>query len=290
MKTTKRIICIFLALTFALLVGCKDNSLSAVSLPVDRVVAETDTHRVFYLNEKCYIEFFEDLDYQNDSPIMASSSPAYVTVQNAGELVDKILKNDFTLEQKRMIYRATTDENGKIDRCIFDIEKMYQPVFFDEAKVERLIWTGFPSYFYIIRYADGFRVNITYYEKDYYTEIYQRDVTDEIAELEADPDEYAVTQLEGRNAVEYRSDMDMYICYDIEDNGRNITVLERYWLDNDLGYPNSDTVPFYIYMYVTEDDVNYKISMDDIYKYFTEHPGEEWLLSFGVEPYVPAGE
>ena len=99
MKTTKRIICIFLALTFALLVGCKDNS-----LPVDRVVAETDTHRVFYSNEKCYIEFFEDLDYQNDSPIMASSSPAYVTVQNAGELRKKILENDFTVKQKQMIY------------------------------------------------------------------------------------------------------------------------------------------------------------------------------------------
>ena len=80
MKTTKRIICIFLALTFALLVGCKDNS-----LPVDRVVAETDTHRVFYSNEKCYIEFFEDLDYQNDSPIMASVRAPSVDVQNAEE-------------------------------------------------------------------------------------------------------------------------------------------------------------------------------------------------------------
>ena len=287
MKTTKRIFCIFLATVsiLLLLVGCKDNS-----LPVDRVVAETDTHRVFYSNEKCYIEFFEKLDCENDSPIMASSSPAYVTVQNAGELVNKILENDFTFAQKQMIYRATTDENGKIDRCIFDIEKMYQPVFPENTELQKLMWDGLPYYFYIAEYAESFRVQVTCYEKDYYSEVYKRDITDEIAELEADPDEYAVTQLEGRNAVEYRSDKDMYICYDIENNGRNITVLERYWLDNYLGYPNSDTVPFYIYMYVTEDDVNYKISMDDIHKYFTEHPGEEWLLSFGVEPYVPAGE
>ena len=54
MKTTKQIICIFLALTFALLVGCKDNS-----LPVDKVVAETDGHILFYSGEDCYLKFFD---------------------------------------------------------------------------------------------------------------------------------------------------------------------------------------------------------------------------------------
>lgn len=284
MKTIKRIICIFLALIFALLAGCKDNS-----LPVDRVVAETDTHRVFYSNEKCYIEFFEDLDYQNDSPIMASVRAPSVDVQNAEELVDKILKNDFTFAQKRMIYRATTDENGKIDRCIFDIEKMYQPVFSDEAKVEKLIWTGFPSYFYIIRYADGFRVNITYYEKDYYTEIYQRDVTDEIAELEAS-DSYTVTQLNDKNAVEYRGKSRKFVIYDIEKDGKNITVKEEYHISDIYGDVVSETVPCNIDVYVTEDNLCYKVRVTDCYRLFDEHPGEEWLLSFGMEPYVPAGE
>ncbi len=284
MKTTKRIICIFLALTFALLVGCKDNS-----LPVDRVVAETDTHRVFYSNEKCYIEFFEDLKYSGKSNLLSIEEVTAVKVQNADELCKKIVENDFTFEEKRMIYYATTDENGDLERCVFDIEKMYQPVFPENTELKHLVWHGLPYYLYVARYAESFLVYVSYYEKDYYSEVYKREITDEIAKLEAS-DSYTVTQVKDKNAIEYRSDTDMYICYDIEDNGRNITVLERYWLDNDLGYPNSDTVPFYIYMYVTEDDVNYEISMDDIYKYFNEHPGEEWLLSFGMEPYVPAGE
>ena len=212
MKTTKRIFCIFLATAFILLLlaGCKDNS-----LPVDRVVAETDTHRVFYSNEKCYIEFFEDLDYQNDSPIMASSSPDYVTAQNAGELVDKILKNDFTFEQKRMIYRATTDENGEIDRCIFDIEKMYQPVFPENSEFQQLAWDGY-RYTYTVRYADSFPVYFEVFEKDDYAEFYQRYVTDEISGFESKPDKYTITQLDDRNAVEYRGSRNKFIIYNIE--------------------------------------------------------------------------
>lgn len=284
MKTTKRIICIFLALTFALLVGCKDNS-----LPVDKVVAETDTHRVFYSNEKCYIEFFEDLDYQNDSPIMASSSPAYVTVQNAGELVDKILKNDFTFEQKLMIYRATTDENGEIDRCIFDIEKMYQPVFPENTELQKLMWDGLPYYFYIAEYAESFRVQVTCYEKDYYSEVYKRDITDEIAEFEAS-DSYTVTQLKDKNAVEYRGKSRKYVIYDIEKDGKSITVEEEYHISDIYGDVVSETVPYSIDVYVTEGDLCYNVYVADCYFLFDEHPGEEWLLSFGMEPYVPAGK
>lgn len=281
MKTTKRTICIFLALTFALLAGCKDNS-----LPVDRVVAETDTHRVFYSNEKCYIEFYENLDYQNDSPIMASSSPAYVTVQNAGELVDKILKNDFTLEQKRMIYFATTGENGEIDRCIFDIEKMYQPVFPENSEFQQLAWDGY-RYTYTVRYADSFPVYFEVFEKDDYEEFYQRYVTDEISGFESKPDKYAITQLDDGKAVEYRGDRCKYIIYNVEEGEKQITVKEEYHISESFDDIVSETVPYSITMYITEGDANYCISIQDPYKRFTTHPGEEWLLSFGMEPYVP---
>ena len=286
MKTTKRIFCIFLATVsiLLLLVGCKDNS-----LPVDRVVAETDTHRVFYSNEKCYIEFFEKLDYENDSPIMASSSPAYVTVQNAGELVNKILENDFTFAQKQMIYRATTDENGKIDRCIFDIEKMYQPVFPENSEFQQLAWDGY-RYTYTVRYADSFPVYFEVFEKDDYAEFYQRYVTDEISGFESKPDKYTITQLDDGNAVEYRGDRRKCIIYNVEEGEKQITVKEEYHISESFDDIVSETVPYSITMYITEGDANYCISIQDPYKHFAEHPGEEWLLSFGMEPYVPAGE
>jgi len=38
-------------------------------------------------------------------------------------------------------------------------------------------------------------------------------------------------------------------------------------------------------MYVVQGDMCYTISFN--LQYFTTHPSEEWLLSFGMEPYVP---
>ena len=47
----------------------------------------------------------------------------------------------------------------------------------------------------------------------------------------------------------------------------------------------SETVPSSIEMYVVQGDVCYTISFN--LQYFTTRPTEEWLLSFGMEPYVP---
>ena len=281
MKTTKRIFCIFLALLFALLVGCKDNS-----LPVDRVVAETDTHRVFYSNGKCYIEFFEDLKYSGKSNLLSIEEVTTVKVQNADELCKKIVENDFTFKEKQMIYYATTDENGNLERCIFDIEKMYQPVFPENTELIHLVWHGLPYYLYVARYAESFLVYVSCYEKDYYSEVYKREITDEIAKLETS-DSYTVTQLKDKNAVEYRSDINKYVIYDIEKDGKDITVKEEYHISDIYIDVVSETVPYNINIYVTEGDLCYNVCVADCYFLFDEHPGEEWLLSFGMEPYVP---
>ena len=62
---------------------------------------------------------------------------------------------------------------------------MYQPVFPENTELQKLMWDGLPYYFYIAEYAESFRVQVTCYEKDYYSEVYKRDITDEIAEFEA---------------------------------------------------------------------------------------------------------
>ena len=283
MKTTKRIICIFLAAVsiLLLLVGCKDNS-----LPVDRVVAETDTHRVFYSNEKCYIEFFEDLKYSGKSDLLSIKKAPAVKVQNADELCKKIVENDFTFEEKQMIYYATTDEIGDLDRCIFDIEKMYQPVLPENTYLQHLVWHGLPYYLYVARYAESFLVYVSCYEKNYYSEVYKSEITDEIAEFEAS-DSYTVAQLKDNNAVEYRSKNDKYVIYDIEKDGKKITVKEEYHISDIYIDIVSETVPYNIDMYVTEGDLCYKVGVAECYRFFDEHPGEEWLVSFGMEPYVP---
>ena len=275
---TKKLVFIVLTFVLVFLTGCKDNS-----LPVDKIIAETEEHRVFYSGDKCYMEFFEEYK-QQDGGLLQSSSWS-ICVQSTEKLRKKIIENDFTWEDKFHIQLATTDEEGSLNRCIFDIENMYEPVFSDETELVHIIWQGYPQYTCVARYADSFYVFIDCYEKDYFAEIYEREVTDVLADL-AESDSYTVTQLDYRDAVEYRNDNEKHIVYNIESGGRVITVKEQYYLVEREGYIASETVPYSIYVYVTDGDVNYSAGMSELNKYFTEHPGEEWLLSFGVEPLV----
>ncbi|MBO7216852.1 MAG: hypothetical protein J6V84_07660 [Clostridia bacterium] len=279
MKTTKRTICIFLALTFALLVGCKDISLSAVSLPVDKVVAETDGHILFYSGEDCYLKFF-DPGYE---PYGCGSS--YITFESLDDFRTRLLEGDFS-ETEKWDLQLDCDEFGNIK--IFDFENMYQLASREQLSLSVVSWFGAPSY--ICKYKkenSALCVFLNYYESEEYEEEYNEHYVDFFSDLN---EKYTVSKGDNPNKTEYRSDDDMYISYDIEDNGRTIKVKEYYWLDNDVGYPNSDTVPYYIYMYITEGEMNYVIAIEEVSYSFTEHPGEEWLLSFGMEPYVPAGE
>lgn len=276
----RKIVCIILVFVFLFLTGCKDNS-----LPVDRIVAETDEHRVFYSGDKCYIEFFEEYKKGNN-PLLTLEAYHFIEVQSVNELRKKILENDFTLEDKYTIQRATTDEEGLLSECIFDIENMYEPVFPDKSVFRQITWGGWPKYTCVARYADSFLVYITYYETDYFAETYKREITDKIAKL-SELDSYTVTQLDYRDAVEYRSDISKYVFYNMEVDGRKTTVEEHYYLVEGYGTVVSETVPYSIFMYVTDGDAHYSVAIDDPCKYFTEHPGEEWLLSFGMEPFVP---
>ena len=73
----------------------------------------------------------------------------------------------------------------------------------------------------------------------------------------------------------------------IEKDGKKITVKEEYHISDIYGDIVSETVPYNIDIYVTESDLCYKVCVAECYRLFDEHPGEEWLLSFGMEPYVP---
>lgn len=51
----KKTLCLILVLVFLFLVGCKDNS-----LPVDEVIAETDSHIVFRSGKDCFLRFYDE--------------------------------------------------------------------------------------------------------------------------------------------------------------------------------------------------------------------------------------
>lgn len=275
MKTTKRIICIFLALTFALLVGCKDNS-----LPVDEVIAKTDEHRVFRSGDNVYFEFLKDPD--SESPNILGHPSAGIKFSSLTEMRRRILENDFNYFEKVDIIKGLA--NGETLRPMFDVEALYTPICPEGFRFDSLCWPGSPRYvFCFVNEAEDqpLRVYFTYYEDDYYEEAYTREC---VEFFDSSNDKYVKNEL-NEMTTEYLNDNTRYLLYIIEDNERTIQVKEKYLLSSESDSALSETVPSSIEMYVVQGDVCYTISFN--LQYFTTRPTEEWLLSFGMEPYVP---
>lgn len=278
MRITRRITCIFLATAFVLLLlaGCKDTS-----LPVDEVIAETSEHRVFRSGDDVYIEFLKDYESgDSDSGIV----PAGIGFDDLEDLKKRILENDFTDSQKAEIRRGMM-KDGEL-RPIFDIEKLYQPICPAEFSAPALSWPGTPRYTFCYLSNDESKplnVYFMYYEKTYFEETYTKECVGFFNEL---GDEYVVTESSSTDVIEYLSDDTRYLFYTIEDNGRTIHVKETYLLVSKQNAV-SETVPFTIEMYVVEGDICYTVTLDYVSQALAEHPTEEWLLSFGMEPYIP---
>lgn len=271
----KKTICLVLVLAFALLTGCKDTDETSVdisSLHVDVTLAETDTHVVFRSGEDYYLRFkFKDIP-----------GTGYVDLEflSVEDLRKHILEGDFAHYKMRSLQRFA-DDAGNIK--IFNVNNMHQPKCPDTFKLKKVIWHGL-TYYLCILVDEQVNLPVQY---DFYEGSFEQ-VYSPIEESYANlGDSYTVTQLDYKNAVEYRSDVDKYICYDIRDGDRIIKVEEFYWLTDRFGYQASETMPCDITMWVSENGVTYAISFEHLYSYFTEHPGEEWLLSFGMEPFVP---
>lgn len=91
--------------------------------------------------------------------------------------------------------------------------------------------------------------------------------------------------VEERNAevIEYTSrygDEFMRIRYTLSEANRTVIVDEVYAV-NSSRLPSSETVPRTIRIFGVDNGVCYYVAMHGL----TERPSEEWLLSFGMEPF-----
>ncbi len=271
MKTTKQMICIFLALTFALLVGCKDNS-----LPVDEVIAESELYDVVRSDMDYYI-----LNHNEQKDNDSSIGEAGVKFKSINDMRTAILENKITasdIQNIRSINHLKADEPIKL----FDLNKMYCPSSPYIIEYDKAVWYG-P--YYIVKFiatdekgdklsGSGGTDTQAEFEQAYNKRF--------VEDLEALGDKYVVTQLTDRNATEYRSDYDRYVVYTIEESGRKISVMERY---NFAGAHDdfSEEVPWIVYVHVEANGLYYSYGFID----FSTRPTKEWLLSFGMKPYVP---
>lgn len=262
----KKTICIFLILGFLFLTGCKDNS-----LPMDEVIAETDSHMVFRSGEDYYIEFYDEHDNKTENESQTETGVKFSSLE---DLRSAILHTGLEAHQ---IEKVRLNETKPVK--IFNIVNMFQV---SDVNITEVKWYG-EYYSCIFNTIDetgntvlgSASFGTSEHSKKYYQQLFEN-------KIESLDDTYVITNLNDRNATEYRGKNDMYIVYTLESQGRKIIIQEEYTYYEYQANP-SDTIPWIIHMYIQDSDMNWSIGLTN----FTSRPTEEWLLSFGMEPFVP---
>lgn len=272
MKTSKRIICAIFAVIF-ILSGCNDTS-----LPVDEVITEGETYDIVRSKEDFYILPHSKIT-EDDAE---SCEVAGVYFKSLEVLRTAMLENQLTKKQLNKIRRQNALKDNEPIK-IFDINNMYQQKLLNDFTVDEVRWFGDYYSIHLDLTEDEFAKRV-YFEMlplDKFTEI----LNDEFITLEEWTDTSAeASQLSDRNATQYIFDGRKHLHYTLTDSTRVVRVAEKYFIYSPHHTITvSDTVPKRIFLYITEGDLNYRITISGI----TSRPTEEWLLSFGMEPYVP---
>ena len=257
-------------------------------------ISETDQHRYFSKGGKFYIHY--EQDYTEDPQLYYVESPVY---DSYDEMIAVLTENIATDETREYLQRRYGDKNGNIR--VFDADGMKQAThpdfeFFKLSFNNKVAG----SYDIILKHrldsiTQALRVTV-FPDADIYDEHFEEDTAyyvthekTESAELpEKNAKEYYFDSLVRdsryssslgctlREHSEYKA-----LHYSLSaSEDKSIYVIENYEKEKGV----FGDMPTDIIVYVKEGDVCYRISTEWVYD---EPPTEEWLLSFGMEPYVP---
>ncbi|MBO7162095.1 MAG: hypothetical protein J6W15_04670 [Clostridia bacterium] len=280
----RRSICFVLSLLFALFSfsGCRNSVCHTTTLKADEIIAETDNHIVYRVGDLYYIEFFNELTGEfND----ISSRDASIPFNSMSELREFILENKFDATQQKDF--EDSSENGAIE--IINVEHLWVPVYPDDVKLVE-------SYWFTRRYAFVFESNCARYINHVFYANSEEPATDEEEiSAKAEPANGTVETLlpttESRQYIrsyyvgqsDEKKDVYVYVYYTLDDG--KTTVSESYWyhdVEPDFEIPKNG-IPKVVYIICKDEN----LVCTKTFHSFSTRPTEEWLMSFGMEPYVP---
>lgn len=265
---------VFTALSFS---GCHQPTLDA-----DEIIAKTDSHVVYRSGDFCYMEFFEDYTEHYDPLCQMTFDKEYESLEH---LRKTILENKFSeYDIGLMQYHC---DDGVVR--IFDIDKMSAPLYPEDVYEDSLWWSS-SHYYFDLKSKDKNAYIRMFFVANGNADNMRPNTEQELKEDLLGEDEAFITpvfdsvesrqyQRESSESVGYSS---IYVFYTVTDGSRTVEVEEIHRIAEGENY-TSDHTPDCITLFISENGAYCKVVIENL----SSRPTEEWLLSFGMEQYIP---
>lgn len=266
-----------LVLVIAMLTGCSTNGPASQPVqtepPIDlpyEIIRDDDGYYLL-LDDSC----------ATDDEVEGSFSQVALLIEfgSMDEMVQDIKTGNFTEKELRILSEFRKDEDGRTILC--DLSKLYDvytPEKFDEKKI---LWRGGSYRFALLSTGSDLQGRMSNGISDSSKEeaIEKLISCDGVVNFTL----LSTEQIEDRDATVITFTSENYyglkdhkrVYYTIGDENKDAFVCETYT-------PSTDAVPSIVYIYGTENGMNYVVSLTKL----QERPSVEFLMGFGVREYV----
>ena len=283
----KLLICMLISAMLFSMYACQDpENFSPLEM-------ENEDYRLDKENGKWYLEF-KDEDAIPDSEELNVSSFHLADFKSVADFYERLLYSGLP---KRALAKAKEAFNRNDDRRILlvDIENLYVPVLpcgCQEYESYRVVWEGSSLSAYIDCTHASFNFTLppervtVYPWKFGYDRLYESWIVDyfddEIILSEEKVEDRNATIYHHRPALtSYQGGTSWSVMYTLIENEKKVEVHEGY--TNEC-WQKENRVPNDIGVFIEENGIR---TFCKIYPHNDERPSEEWLLSIGVQPFVP---
>ena len=273
---------------FLLLLTVSVLFLSSCNVNSSKLIVDNDNYSVILEKDECFLVPKKDFSLGEEHSVSPELNITPVLTGIGSDTIDelyiKIISNTFTKSELSYMQRYfEKDENGRIFIC--NPNNLLVPLLPQQAEAKKVYLNG-GGYYFSLSFSDitygYFSVPTEEVFIRNYEENYENFLDNQLLTL------VKTKSVAERNATEYYYTTDVAelkkVQYTLKSGNKKICVDETYVLklDNNA-FAVSDTVPNQINLYIYENDEVAEVLLYD----FTSRPTEEWLLSFGMEPYVP---
>ena len=230
---------------------------------------KVDDYTLIKNENGCYLTFDDISKYQNNSS-NGSSVLGEIIFGSVKEFKDTVTKGLLTDWQKEIVSRFE-NVGDNIQTC--DFNNLYEPKLPQGSNAKEVYWNG-TAYSYLVMMSDQSFGYVRCYTKEMYDEIFQSKYEDFFNQ-----DTITVTGTEvidGKEITYYKTSTGVSSYnerYTLTNGNKTVTVDKIFYSSNMLNR---------VTLYCTDGFLHYTVTLHKL----TEDPTDEWLLEFGLKPYI----
>ena len=280
MKCAKKLFCALLALLIVALCGC-DGRIKG------EVLYSNENYEIIKSGEVCYLQFQKDKYFggKNEGAMSVKEYPEFRTIS---EMREGVIKGDFTENELRTLQNDASKNGGVLP--MRSLDDFYEFTFPNDIYVSGYIWYG--SYYSAVYSYNGGSGGFTLsnYEShakklDEYNKTFERVASrNDFQEIWRGTD-----PVTGEQALHYSNSAGSWTMslYTIRSGGKTLHIKETWagpcpYVEENCDEASSGGHIMTMKIYGEENGVYFWYNLGNM----SERPSAEWLMSFGLKPYV----